>query len=312
MTNMLGRFAIIGEPLSRKHHPDHDDSDNDGGSPATMLPAKALRLAVFVPRVPASLDYNVRVYFVEDTADAVESILQVERQLDGCLLDKSKQILFSCAAGANLCLSVESLAFGWRLKQGTICQEIPFGHIWNGTQSGLHCSFALEHVDQDQRLLSCDVVVCQAGHLGNQRVIHIAHDVTAGAKMSPTYPIRYSVHSSDVLDSEADPLYVPLGQLDNNGFRLSQSAKDELCALLEHRSHPLQHCGAIWPAIAEQLGLNRNLGYFAARPRPVEHILDLWEVMCHDRSYRIDLASVLWYAGLADATAIVKSELGRS
>ena len=54
MTDSLARYTLIGEPcLAGKA-------------------MKMLRLAVFAPRVPSSMDFNVRVYFVEDTPDALE------------------------------------------------------------------------------------------------------------------------------------------------------------------------------------------------------------------------------------------------
>jgi hypothetical protein len=62
MTQLLGRYMLIGQPVVPR------GTLGQVASPA----AKMLRLAVFVPRVPASLDFNVRVYFVEDTPDALE------------------------------------------------------------------------------------------------------------------------------------------------------------------------------------------------------------------------------------------------
>jgi len=61
MMTSFGRYALIGQPTHQ-------------ATPPTTLPAtcKRLRLAVFVPRVAASLDYSVRVYFVEDTASALQ------------------------------------------------------------------------------------------------------------------------------------------------------------------------------------------------------------------------------------------------
>jgi len=58
-------------------------------------------------------------------------------------------------------------------------QEIPFRHIWNGSQSGLHCSFTLEHTDPQSAQLTCDVIVSQTLLLGNRQVIPLARDVTA-------------------------------------------------------------------------------------------------------------------------------------
>jgi len=62
MTRMLGRYMLVGRPTLC--------------SSAAVSAAKILRLAVFVPRVPASLDFNVRVYFVEDTPDALEVLFR--------------------------------------------------------------------------------------------------------------------------------------------------------------------------------------------------------------------------------------------
>ena len=60
-------------------------------------------------------------------------------------------------------------------------QEIPFGHIWNGSQSGLHCSFTLEHIQPQSLQLSCDVIVSQTLLLGNRQIIPLVCDVTAPA-----------------------------------------------------------------------------------------------------------------------------------
>jgi len=57
MMTSFGRYALIGQPSHR-------------ATPPTAC--KRLRLAVFVPRIAACLDYSVRVYFVEDTISALE------------------------------------------------------------------------------------------------------------------------------------------------------------------------------------------------------------------------------------------------
>lgn len=54
MTDSLTRYTLIGEPCI-------------GGKAV-----KILRLAVFAPCMLSSSDYNLRVYFVEDTQDALE------------------------------------------------------------------------------------------------------------------------------------------------------------------------------------------------------------------------------------------------
>ena len=54
MTDNLMRFALIGQPTV------------NGNT------VKILKLAAFAPAVPSAMDYNLRVYFVEDTQDALE------------------------------------------------------------------------------------------------------------------------------------------------------------------------------------------------------------------------------------------------
>lgn len=63
MTDSLTRYTLIGEPCV-------------GGKAV-----KILRLAVFAPCMLSSADYNLRVYFVEDTQDALEVSNTVEYDL---------------------------------------------------------------------------------------------------------------------------------------------------------------------------------------------------------------------------------------
>jgi len=56
-------------------------------------------------------------------------------------------------------------------------QEIPFRHIWNGTQNGLHCSFSLEQVDRSETQLTCNILVAQSEMSANQQIIHVSRNV---------------------------------------------------------------------------------------------------------------------------------------
>jgi len=58
-----------------------------------------------------------------------------------------------------------------------VFQEIPFWHIWSGTQNGLHCSFALEHLDRTQDTFSCDIHVFQKALMANRQVLQIMHNL---------------------------------------------------------------------------------------------------------------------------------------
>lgn len=57
-------------------------------------------------------------------------------------------------------------------------QEIPFQHVWSGSQHGLHCSFVLEHLDRSQQHLSCLVTVQQRHLAAHSQTLHIACDLT--------------------------------------------------------------------------------------------------------------------------------------
>lgn len=70
-------------------------------------------------------------------------------------------------------------------------QEIPFRHIWSGNQSGLHCSFALEHADRQQYHLSCHIHVFQKELLPNRQLLQIScnlKEVRAHQSQTQIYP----------------------------------------------------------------------------------------------------------------------------
>jgi len=55
ITDSLAAYTLTGEPRT-----------------ASSRAVKILRLAAFAPQLPTSVDFNLRVYFVEDTQDALE------------------------------------------------------------------------------------------------------------------------------------------------------------------------------------------------------------------------------------------------
>ena len=59
-----------------------------------------------------------------------------------------------------------------------LVQEIPFGHVWSGTQNGLHCSFTLERTERTQFVLDCFVHVYQPTLPAGRQLVHISADVT--------------------------------------------------------------------------------------------------------------------------------------
>ena len=69
VTHLPMRYCLIGEP-----------TNSTQGGVAVSRPVKLLQLAAFAPSsLTASADYNVRVYVVEDTADALQVSQVYER-----------------------------------------------------------------------------------------------------------------------------------------------------------------------------------------------------------------------------------------
>ncbi|KAA3671603.1 netrin receptor unc-5 [Paragonimus westermani] len=145
---------------------------------------KALRLAAFSGRLTPTMDYNIRVYVLPDTQDALQHVLHVERQSDGHLVDATNTFRFQ-DNGAGMFFQIGELSFGWRSRLHAKTQEIPFRHIWSGTQmSTLHCAFSLEHVDLTQMSVSCQIVVFQGANQSYSETLHISSDaITASEQL---------------------------------------------------------------------------------------------------------------------------------
>ena len=73
MTETLGRYSVIGEPIM------------------TGKAMKILRLAAFATSLPAAVDFNMRVYFIEDTQDALE--VSIKSNLPDSSIELVKKII---------------------------------------------------------------------------------------------------------------------------------------------------------------------------------------------------------------------------
>ena len=87
VTDQLQRYALIGESVA-------------GGRAV-----KILRLAAFAPAITPSLDYSIRVYVVEDTADALEVTQRLTRH-SGCSIQSVRSW---CGRSSDRSFMVEML-----------------------------------------------------------------------------------------------------------------------------------------------------------------------------------------------------------
>ncbi|KAG7517645.1 netrin receptor UNC5A isoform X4 [Solea senegalensis] len=169
-----------------------------------------------------------------------------------------------------------------------LLQEIPFYHIWNGSQRYLHCTFTLERLSLSTCELTCQLCVWQVEGEGQSFSLdfNIAKDTRA-------------VDSEFLLmDSNATALAGP------SAFQIPYLIRQKICSSLDA---PCPN-GADWRMLAQRLKLERHMSFFASKASPTSLILDLWEAQ-HFHSGNINqLASVMADIGKQEAMIFLVSD----
>ncbi|XP_076368264.1 netrin receptor UNC5B-like isoform X5 [Tachypleus tridentatus] len=285
VTDQLVRYVLVGE------------------SQAERKAIKSLILAAFAPALHSSVDYNLRLYCVEDTRAALEGVLQIEKKLRGKLIDNPKSMPFQ-DGGSNLCLCLEDVGPGWRCKPGANYQEIPFHHVWSTRQNHLHCSFTLEHVDRSLQTISCHILVYQRGIQAHRQILRINTDLREKPPASPAVSLSIPLGSTVTSGNGNSP--VVSVDPPAEGFRLSSEVRKQLCACL----NPPTSRGNDWRRLAAELGVDRYINYFATKSNPTEHILDLWEARHRESTALTDLMNFFRVMERNDAAHIIEKHAG--
>ncbi|XP_034739602.1 netrin receptor UNC5A isoform X3 [Etheostoma cragini] len=278
-SEQLGTLALVGESLH-------------------MGAAKRLRLVLFSDAYCSTLEYNIRVYCMDDTQDVFKEVMQMERQLGGRLIDEPHVLLFKDSYH-NLRLSIHDMPQAhWRSKLLAGYQEIPFYHIWNGSQRYLHCTFTLERLSLSTCELTCQLCVWQVEGEGQSFSLdfNIAKAVLHGCL---SYQDTRAVDSEFLLmDSNATALAGP------SAFQIPYLIRQKICSSLDA---PCPN-GADWRMLAQRLKLERHMSFFASKASPTSMILDLWEAQ-HFHSGNINqLATVMADIGKQEAMIFLVSD----
>nr|BAN15045.1 netrin receptor Unc-5v1 [Hemicentrotus pulcherrimus] len=269
VTDQLGWYALSGESRPERQS------------------AKRLKLLAFGPALRSTLDYHIKVYISEDTPDAIEHILNVERRLGGQPLQGSCQFDYH-DNGNNLRLEIQNIVPGWQCKLAKNCQEIPFYHVWSGTSNTLHCSFALVKTEPGIGPIGCRLEVTQGTYTTSMQVMERIIDGVVVEQ-----ELRLNGYSPNHM--------VP----PQNAFHLSKPVRTALCQCLDIP----QPKGNDWKLLATKLGVDGYLNFFGIKPSPTDQILDMWEARDSEEGALMRLAGAFQEMGRHDAVTIVQKQM---
>nr|KAF6461229.1 unc-5 netrin receptor D [Molossus molossus] len=209
------------------------------GEPITDCAVKQLKVAVFGCMSCNSLDYNLRVYCVDNTPCAFQEVVSDERHQGGQLLEEPKLLHFK---GNTFSLQIS---------------EVPFSRVWCSNRQPLHCAFSLERYTPTTTQLSCKICIRQLK--GHEQILQVQTSILESERET----ITFFAQEDSTFPAQTGP----------RAFKIPYSIRQRICATFDTPNAK----GKDWQMLAQKNSINRNLSYFATQSSPSAVILNLWE-----------------------------------
>ncbi|XP_052018661.1 netrin receptor UNC5D isoform X6 [Apodemus sylvaticus] len=209
------------------------------GEPITDCAVKQLKVAVFGCMSCNSLDYNLRVYCVDNTPCAFQEVVSDERHQGGQLLEEPKLLHFK---GNTFSLQIS---------------EVPFSRVWSSNRQPLHCAFSLERYTPTTTQLSCKICIRQLK--GHEQILQVQTSILESERET----ITFFAQEDSTFPAQTGP----------KAFKIPYSIRQRICATFDTPNAK----GKDWQMLAQKNSINRNLSYFATQSSPSAVILNLWE-----------------------------------
>uniref|UniRef100_A0A452QT48 Netrin receptor UNC5 n=1 Tax=Ursus americanus TaxID=9643 RepID=A0A452QT48_URSAM len=209
------------------------------GEPVTDCAVKQLKVAVFGCMSCNSLDYNLRVYCVDNTPWAFQEVVSDERHQGGQLLEEPKLLHFK---GNTFSLQISVLdipPFLWRIKPFTACQEVPFARVWCSNRQPLHCAFSLERYTPTTTQLSCKICIRQLK--GHEQILQVQTSILESERET----ITFFAQEDSTFPAQTGP----------KAFKIPYSIRQRICATFDTPNAK----GKDWQMLAQKNSINRPL-----------------------------------------------------
>ncbi|EGV96835.1 Netrin receptor UNC5D, partial [Cricetulus griseus] len=206
------------------------------GEPITDCAVKQLKVAVFGCMSCNSLDYNLRVYCVDNTPCAFQEVVSDERHQGGQLLEEPKLLHFK---GNTFSLQISVLdipPFLWRIKPFTACQEVPFSRVWSSNRQPLHCAFSLERYTPTTTQLSCKICIRQLK--GHEQILQVQTSILESERET----ITFFAQEDSTFPAQTGP----------KAFKIPYSIRQRICATFDTPNAK----GKDWQMLAQKNSIN--------------------------------------------------------